>query len=481
VATPTVVAVGTVGATTGTGGNPTAPGIPAGTTTDDIMVMLVGAGDNITVTLPVGWTKFVEQNNGTTNRMTLAWKRAGSSEAAPTVTHTGGDSCVSRIVSIRGVPNTQSNPIAVLGTPSANASSLTVTASTITPAGTTDLVVWAGLATIAGNTSNSNTYAVVGGTDPTFTERIDSVIGSGLNEAAIGLDTGPTVSGAATGSRTSTLGVAAAVNTGVMFTLNDAGGTAAPTTFSTANLPLLRMIVQGGLQRAQALALMFPRVAPVVVPVSATGTATDTVTSRRRSTATVSLVRGCSDSVTFAETPSRTAQSFSRPLPVDSVTFSETPVGQRGLTRPVSDAVSFSESPSRLAQGFSRPLPTDSVTFTEARARVVSATRAPTDTVTFAETPVGQRGLTRLVTDSVTFAESLVRGALARVRAITDSVTFAESLARVLSVSKALTDSVTFSESPAGQRGLTRLITDAVTFAESLARTPLEHGPSRTA
>lgn len=202
------------------------PGVPAGTTTNDIMVCFTGGADNIVCTYPAGWTKFIEQNNGTTQRMTVAWKLAGAAESAPTVTHTAGNSCVSRIISFIGANTT--TPIGTLGTPSANASSLTVTASTITPSAATELCVWVGLSTAVG-TSSPNNYGVVGGTNPAFTERIDNPNGLGSNECDLGVDTGPFTSAAATGSRTSTLTVAATVNTGVMFTLTDVGGGAAVT------------------------------------------------------------------------------------------------------------------------------------------------------------------------------------------------------------------------------------------------------------
>jgi hypothetical protein len=222
VAQPTVRAVGTVSSVAS--GNMT-PGVPTGTTTNDIMVCFTVAADNVVVTYPVGWTKFIEQNNGTTQRMTAAWKLAGAAETAPTVTHAAGGGAQSRIISFIGANTTA--PIGTLGTPSVNASSTTVTASTITPSAATELCVWFGVSTQTG-TSNQNAFAPVGGTNPTFTERIDNAGSAGANEADMAVDTGPFTSVAATGARTSTLSLNATVNIGVMFTLTDVGG-AAPT------------------------------------------------------------------------------------------------------------------------------------------------------------------------------------------------------------------------------------------------------------
>jgi hypothetical protein len=219
-AQPTVRAVGTVSSVAS--GNMT-PGVPTGTTTGDIMVCFTVAADNVVVTYPAGWTKFIEQNNGTGQRMTAAWKLAGASETAPTVTHAAGGGAQSRIISFIGANTT--SPIGTLGTPSVNASSTTVTASSITPSAATELCVWFGTASATGTTTQY-TFGVVGGTNPAFTERLDNSGFQGPNEADMAVDTGPFTSVAATGARTSTLAPSAALNTGVMFTLTDVGGAA---------------------------------------------------------------------------------------------------------------------------------------------------------------------------------------------------------------------------------------------------------------
>src|SRR3954470_13390533 len=91
------------------------------------------------------------------------------------------------------------------------------------------------------------------------------------------------------------------------------------------------------------------------------------------------------------------------------------------------DSITFAESADRTAQSFARPLPTDSLTFSEAVARTTHVAKTATDSVTFAESNTAAAGKTRTVTDAVSFAENLARTALAFTRTSTDTVTFAEN------------------------------------------------------
>lgn len=224
-ATPTFVAAGTVGTAASGSGPPTPPGIYAGIAQDDLMIGVQAAGDNVQTAFPGGWTPFVEENNGALQHLLLTWKWAGSSESAPVVQHPGGSSVSAVIFGLRGVAKSD-NPIVVLGAVTKNASSTTVTAAGITPLAATALVVWVGLATASG-TSSANAYSTVGGTNPTFTERVESNNGLGTNEVDLAIDTGPSTTGAATGARTSTLSLLAMVNMAVMFTVNDVAVTTA--------------------------------------------------------------------------------------------------------------------------------------------------------------------------------------------------------------------------------------------------------------
>jgi len=67
------------------------PGLPASIAAGDILVLVVGAADNVTVTLPAAYTKKIELNSSTNCRLTVAWARATGSDSAPLVTHTAGN------------------------------------------------------------------------------------------------------------------------------------------------------------------------------------------------------------------------------------------------------------------------------------------------------------------------------------------------------------------------------------------------------
>ncbi len=111
-------------------GNVSVP-MPTGTTFNDVMIMAIMGRDNVVVTLPTGWTKYIEQNNGTTLRTTMAWKRATSTEAGPyTVTHAAGNSIVAAIATFSGATIT-GDPILASST-RANTAAATTTATSTT-------------------------------------------------------------------------------------------------------------------------------------------------------------------------------------------------------------------------------------------------------------------------------------------------------------------------------------------------------------
>jgi hypothetical protein len=224
-ATPTFVAVGTVGQNGGSGA-PTAPGVPVGTTTDDILLAVGAGADNVAMSW-AGYTAASATNNTANLRLTVALKRAGGAESAPAVTHASGNSASSVLVCIRGVPNTiaLAQVIAVLGTASVNSAATSATVGGLTPAGTTDLVI-AVIAAGGGSTANQSTFGTLSGTDPTFTSRVGNQNGLGTLEADLNVQTGPTVSAAATGNRTATLAVSN-LSIGLMLTINDVGAVAA--------------------------------------------------------------------------------------------------------------------------------------------------------------------------------------------------------------------------------------------------------------
>jgi hypothetical protein len=225
-ATPTFVAAGTVGQNAGTG-NPTAPGIPAGTAAGHLLLCFVVSADNVVSTV-AGFTNeaTLTGNNGVNQRFGVFYKWAVGGDTAPAVTHAAGNSTSAVIIGVSGAGPGSGSPFAVLGTPSLNASSATVTATGITPSGTTDLVFFFGLSTQVG-TGNPERVSPATGTNPTFTERVDSNNPNGSNECDFAVDTGPAGTGAATGTRTSTLSLNATPNMGVMFTVKDVTAAAA--------------------------------------------------------------------------------------------------------------------------------------------------------------------------------------------------------------------------------------------------------------
>lgn len=220
-ATPTFRAIGTIQQSAS--GNPTAPGIPAGTVATDLLSCFVLSADNV-VSSVAGFTNEprLTGNNGTGQRFAVFYKWAVGGDTAPAVTHAAGNSCTAFIIGVAGAAPGSGNPYTVVGTPSLNASSLTCTATGITPVGTTDLVFWLGVCGQAG-TGTQNSYGVVGGTNPTFTERADSPNFQGIDEVDCAVDTGAAGTGAATGTRTSTMVGGMMANMGVMFTVNDIG------------------------------------------------------------------------------------------------------------------------------------------------------------------------------------------------------------------------------------------------------------------
>lgn len=96
---PTFVSVGTVSA-----GNATAsPGLPAGHTTNDILLFLAASHDasGAPSVIPSGYTLFTSIN-GDLTRLRAYWKRDGGAEAAPSITMGSAFGVVARVIAIRG-------------------------------------------------------------------------------------------------------------------------------------------------------------------------------------------------------------------------------------------------------------------------------------------------------------------------------------------------------------------------------------------
>lgn len=124
---PTFVAIGT--AANGTGD--ITPTLPAGHTTDDILLLFVQTS-NQTVTAPAGWTQlgpavgFGTAAAAGSMRLTTFWKRHDGSESDPTVSDPG-DHAIAQIMAIRGCVST-GDPFLNIGTARKTTASTTGTA-----------------------------------------------------------------------------------------------------------------------------------------------------------------------------------------------------------------------------------------------------------------------------------------------------------------------------------------------------------------
>ena len=97
------------------------PGYPTGWQTNDILLCLIETKDNISVTMPSGWTQLLSGTSGATHQALVFWKKAASGDdTTPTVTHTGGNAIIARIIGFYNVDQT---------TPFEGAASLTHSAS----------------------------------------------------------------------------------------------------------------------------------------------------------------------------------------------------------------------------------------------------------------------------------------------------------------------------------------------------------------
>jgi hypothetical protein len=208
-AAPTVVAVGTVDSVTAW-----VPGLPAGTTTDDILILLVEQTGGETAPSATGYAHVTGSPvvQDTNTQLSVMWKRAGGSESAPTVTGPSNHA-VTRIIGVRGVKNT-GNPwnqvaVAVEAVLDTSAAWPTVTTTVV------DCLVLLCIATGRDAASTTNLGAVTNANLSSITERMDNWASTGAG-GGIGLVTGVKASASAVGSSTATMG---STDTKAMMTL----------------------------------------------------------------------------------------------------------------------------------------------------------------------------------------------------------------------------------------------------------------------
>jgi hypothetical protein len=184
------------------------PGLPAGWAAGDIHICIVAAKDNVTCTMPAGWAAVAAGKKNGINFMTHSfWRRAADGDSDPVVTHTAGSYITATIAGFRGC---SASPIGVNSAVSANSSSSTITATTLTTVGANELLIFVG--GIAGQGLSSG-YS---GT-PTPTEAIDQPNTTNYPSQCLAYSS-IAAGGTNVGARTCTNG-ATAVNNGHSFTL----------------------------------------------------------------------------------------------------------------------------------------------------------------------------------------------------------------------------------------------------------------------
>jgi len=148
------------------------PAQPAGTAVGDLMIMIISADGNDVLTLPSGWTKFIETDNTTALRSTMAWAIATTTNTQKNNV-TGASNCViAAIASFGGVATT--SPINNSSS-LPNASSATIATTGITPTATGTMILF------GAHYSDNPAYSGYSGTDLNFTEILDDGSTSGAD------------------------------------------------------------------------------------------------------------------------------------------------------------------------------------------------------------------------------------------------------------------------------------------------------------
>ena len=198
---------------TGASGNVT-PNYPSGWQANDILLCLVETKDNVTTTMPSGWTQYLSGTNGAAHQAKVFWKKAVTGDStSPTVTHSGGNSIIARIIGFYNVDTT--NPFEGTASLTPSASDLTTEALGITTASQGAMLVFT--AHIADNNSSIDNANMVAG----WSELFASATSKGSDSSIEAWFSTPTTVGsqpAITAPRTGT----AAISSGGMIALKPA-------------------------------------------------------------------------------------------------------------------------------------------------------------------------------------------------------------------------------------------------------------------
>ncbi|MFJ7566547.1 DUF6701 domain-containing protein [Herminiimonas sp. NPDC097707] len=186
--------------------------------TGDLLLCLVESHDNVAHSISSGWNTLYSLSSGTAggHRASLFWRiAANTSISNPTITHSGGNSIISRCVAYRGVDQTM--PFDVPFSSAMSASDTTIESGSVNPVTNGAWVVFANhMADDPGQLNMTTTGGL------TWTRRFFSVTSSG-NDSGLGLfDTGPRQPGAV-GPVVATTNTSAE-STGALLVLRPAGG-----------------------------------------------------------------------------------------------------------------------------------------------------------------------------------------------------------------------------------------------------------------
>lgn len=185
---------------------------------NDILIAAIQGKDNQVITAPAGWTKFVELNNTTGQRITLAWKRAALADSGAVFTFTkpvDNDLLFCGVISAwsgcldRECPIDTATPTTMV----AATANETVSYASFTPEQSDAHVVAIGF-----YADDLTTAGAIAGTDPSFANHWDLETSTGTDASIFGYSGAS--SGAATGARSHvSASTADAINVGVLFGL----------------------------------------------------------------------------------------------------------------------------------------------------------------------------------------------------------------------------------------------------------------------
>lgn len=196
---PTIYNVGAIASGTGA----VTPGLPLGTLADDILLLLIENQDASGIGTVTGYTVITNAfvSSGTLTRLTALYKRATSSESAPSIPDPG-DHAVARIIGIRGCINTGS-PVNASAPNTQLVSDTSVSIPGVTTTAANCMIV-AAFTTGTDVASTTHVSGFANASLANVTERVDNWVIAG-GGGGIGACTGEKATAGATGATTATI------------------------------------------------------------------------------------------------------------------------------------------------------------------------------------------------------------------------------------------------------------------------------------